>query len=263
VTPLRSRDNPRARRWHALLRDARQRAQERCAVLEGAHLLAAYLDAGGTPRAVLVSESGEANAEIARLVARAGLSPVRVSDALLRWIADVASPPGVAAEIALPAPAAGSASVCHAMFLDGIQDAGNVGAILRNAAAFGVDAVVLGPGCADPWSPKVVRAAMGGHFALRVLETSDLVAVLAEFQGRLLCAVPRAGAAPASLDLSGPLGWILGAEGQGVSAEAAARAAQRVSIPLAQGAESLNVAAAAAVLLYERRRQLSTRGARS
>jgi TrmH family RNA methyltransferase len=110
---------------------------------------------------------------------------------------------------------------------------------------------------------NVSKKSTNTAFALRVLETSDLVAVLAEFQGRLLCAVPRAGAAPASLDLSGPLGWILGAEGQGVSAEAAARAAQRVSIPLAQGAESLNVAAAAAVLLYERRRQLSTLGARS
>jgi hypothetical protein len=90
-----------------------------------------------------------------------------------------------------------------------------VGAILRSAAAFGVDTAVLGPGCADPWSPKVLRAAMGGHFALRIAEAPDLDAALAAFPGTLLCAVPPADEPPASSS-SGRLGWILGAEGQGV-----------------------------------------------
>ncbi|HJS38524.1 MAG TPA: RNA methyltransferase [Burkholderiales bacterium] len=260
---LRSRDNPRVRRWHALARDGRLRRQERRALLEGAHLVGACLDAGVRPVAVLTSESGERDAEIAALVRRAQLEPVRLSDAAFRWVADAQAPRGLATEIALPDAGPGVAGATHAVFLDGIQDAGNVGAILRSAAAFGVDTAVLGPGCADPWSPKVLRAAMGGHFALRLAEVPDFAAALGEFRGRLACAVARGGAAPASLDLSGPLGWILGAEGQGVSPAAAARAGVHVTIPLARGAESLNVAAAATALLYERARQLSTRGARS
>jgi TrmH family RNA methyltransferase len=263
MTALRSRDNSRARRWHALARDPRLRAREGCALLEGAHLLAAYLAAGGRPRAVVVSESGEARQEIAGLVDRAGVAPVRVSDALMRWMADVQSPSGLFVEIAMPASAGDFPGARHAVFLDGIQDAGNVGAILRSAAAFGAQAVVLGPGCADAWSPKVLRAGMGGHFALRIDEVPDLAAALRAFRGRLVCADAGQGAPPASIDLSGPLGWILGAEGRGVSADAAACASLRVRVPLAKGIESLNVGAAAAVLLYERWRQLSTRAARS
>ena len=216
------------------------------------------------PVALVTTESGERQAEIAALVRRAQLDPVRLSDSAFRWMAEAQAPTGLAAEIALPDEDPGAVqNATHAVFLDGIQDAGNVGAILRSAAAFGVDTAILGPGCADPWSPKVLRAAMGGHFALRLVEAHDLCAALDEFRGRLACAVPRGGAAPASLDLSGPLGWIFGAEGQGVSTAAAARAGLRVTIPLARGTESLNVAAAAAALLYERARQLSTRGARS
>lgn len=263
MSRLTSRDNPRVKRWHALAHDARARRSERRALIEGPHLLAAWLDAGGRPRAVLASESGRNKPEIAALLARAGVAPVVLPDTLFRWIADAATPAGVAAEIDLPPGGREVDRTSHAVFLDGVQDAGNVGAILRSAAAFGVDTAVLGPGCADPWSPKVLRAAMGGHFVLNIIEIPDLAAALAEFRGTLVCAVTSGGATPASLELTGKIGWVFGAEGQGVSAAVAARTALQVSVPVARGIESLNVAAAAAVLLYERARQLSTRGARS
>jgi len=263
MSPLRARDNARVRRWHALAHDARARRAERCALIEGAHLLAAYLDAGLRPRALIVSAAGLHNREIAALVKRAGQTPVTLTDALFRWMADAVAPAGLAAEIDLPQAAPTLAQAQHVVFLDGLQDAGNVGAILRSAAAFGVDAAVLGRGCADPWSPKVLRAAMGGHFALRITEVAELVRALADFGGTLACAVPAGGKAPAAVNLTGRLGWIFGAEGQGVSAAAAAHAALRISVPLARGVESLNVAAAAAILLYERARQLNTSGARS
>jgi len=260
---LRSRDNPRVRRWHALAHDARARRSERCALLEGVHLVAAALDAGVHPKAVLVSESGAGKPEIAALVRRAGTAPVTLPDALFRWVAEATTPAGLAAEIGLPEAAVDVARTSHALFLDGVQDAGNVGALLRSAAAFGVDTAVLGRGCADPWSPKVLRAAMGAHFALRIGEVPDLLPALAKFRGTLVCAVAGGGVPPHALDLRGSVGWILGSEGQGVSEAVAARAAVRTAIPLARGIDSLNVAAAAAVLLYERARQLSTRGARS
>ena len=260
---LRSRDNPRVRRWHALVRDGRLRRAERSAVIEGAHLLAAYLDSGARPRAVLVSESGHANAEIAALAQRSGLAPVTLSDALFRWLADAATPAGLAAEIGIPAPAAPPEFAGDCVFMERIQDAGNVGAILRSAAAFGLRHAVLSQGCADPWSPKVLRAAMGGHFSLAVTQVDDLASALGGFAGTTVCTVVQGGSPLGELELRGDIGWIFGAEGQGVSAAIAAMAKVRGTIPLAPGAESLNVAAAAAVCFYERARRLSTRGARS
>jgi TrmH family RNA methyltransferase len=263
MSTLRSRDNPRVRRWHALTRDGRLRKSERCALIEGTHLLAACLDAGVRPRAVLVSESGKARPEFAALLQRAGIAPVTLPDALFRWLADAASPAGLAAEIEIPAPAAAPLSPGDCVFMEGIQDAGNVGAILRSAAAFGVRHAVLARGCADPWSPKALRAAMGGHFSLRVVETENLADDLGRFGGTLICATVRGGRPLGELELRGDAGWIFGAEGQGVSAATAAMAAVSATIPLAPNAESLNVAAAAAICFYERARRISKRGARS
>lgn len=261
MSPLRSRDNPRVRRWHALAHDGAERRREKRALLEGAHLVRAYLDAGGRPVALVVSESGGAKPEIAALLRRAALAPVTVADTVFRWMADAAAPAGLAAEITLPVAKAEIATARHAVFLDGVQDAGNVGAIVRSAAAFGVELAVLGRGCADAWSPKVLRAAMGGHFALGIAEVADLAAALAQFPGKRICAAPAGGVPPAALDLAGALAWIVGSEGRGVSAAVAAQATFTASIPLAPGSESLNVAAAAAVLFYERARQLSTAAA--
>jgi RNA methyltransferase, TrmH family len=263
MSVLRSRDNPRVRRWHDLAHDAVARRGKQRTLLEGSHLVRAYLDAGGRPVALVVSESGAGKPEIAALLRRAAVAPVSVADPLFRWITDTAAPAGLAAEIALPEGEAGIATAGHAVFLDGVQDAGNVGAILRSAAAFGVELAVLGRGCADAWSPKVLRAAMGGHFALSIAEVADLAVALAQFPGKRVCAAPAGGVAPAELDLAGALAWIVGSEGRGVSAQVAAQATLRVSVPVAQGVESLNVAAAAAILFYERARQLSTSAARA
>jgi TrmH family RNA methyltransferase len=254
MTPLRSRDNARVRGWRALAHDARARRTEGRALIEGAHLVATCLASGVRLVSLLVSESGRADAEIAALTRRAGAEPVLLADALFRWVVDVASPAGIAAEIEIPRPA-GEAGQGDCVFLEAIQDAGNVGAILRSAAAFGVREAVLGRGCADPWSPKVLRAAMGAHFSLRVRGSEDLGATVAAFAGNTVCAVAHGGRPLAEIQLGARVGWILGAEGQGVSAGLAAQASQRASILLAPGSESLNVAAAAAILFYERARR--------
>ena len=262
MSTLRSRDNARVKHWHALAHDGRARRSERRALLEGAHLVAAFLGAGGRPVALIVSETGRDNAEIASLVRRAGAAPTLVADSLFRWVVDVTTPAGIAAEIEIPAPAADPA-LGDCVFLEGIQDAGNVGAILRSAAAFGVRSAVLDGRCADPWSPKALRAAMGAHFSLGIQRGADLAAAVAAFGGTTVCAAAHGGRPLAQVDLGARVGWILGAEGQGVSTALARLAAQSATIGLAPGAESLNVAAAAAILFYERARRLSTRGARS
>jgi len=263
MTVLRSRANPRVRRWQRLARDARARREEGRALIEGPHLVGAYLDSGGRPEVVIVSESGAATREIGELVRRAGVAPVVLTDAVFRAIADAEMPQGLAAEIGIPAARVSLADSPGCVLLDGIQDAGNVGAILRSAAALGVRDVLLGPGCADPWSPKVLRAAMGAHFSLRVDASRNPAADVERFGGTVACTVPRGGVPLGEADLQGRILWIFGAEGAGIRGELAARAGLKVTIPMPGTAESLNVAAAAAICFYERSRQLSTWNVRS
>ncbi len=260
MTVLRSRGNPRLRRWTRLAADPRERRSEGCAIIEGPHLIAACLDAGVKPQALVLSESGAGRAEMAQLVQRSGVPATILADKLFAALADAETPQGIAAEIRLPQEATDLKAAAACVFLDGIQDAGNVGAILRSAAAFGVPVAVLGHGCADAWSPKVLRAAMGAHFSIDLRRSDDLAADMERFGGRVAAAVPRGGVPPGDADLSGRLGWILGAEGRGVSGALASHAALRVTIPIRAGAESLNVASAAAILFYEAAR-LRRRGA--
>ena len=243
MSVLRSRDNPRLKRWIRLGRDAAFRKKEKRMLVEGPHLVAEARAAGLQPLAVVASESGLQDPAIGRL------ATVVVSDSLFRLIADADTPQGVAAEIAIPAArkiAAGSV-----IFLDGVQDPGNVGAIVRSAAAFGIAEVVLGQGSADPWSPRALRAGMGGHFRVSLRSVADLADEVAGFSGRVVCASPRDGQPLRAADLSGRLGWLFGGEGQGVSEALAREADLLLSIPMRAGVESLNVAAAAAVCLYE------------
>ena len=165
---------------------------------------------------------------------------------MFRAIADAENPPGVAAEVPIPELEGDS----PAAFLEGIQDAGNVGAIIRSAAAFGVEIVFLDRACTDPWSPKVLRAGMGGHFVTAVRQVEDLPAAIRQTRVRLLSTVARGGRPLREADLSGRVGWAFGAEGAGLSPAILDLGTEKVTIPMA-GAESLNVAAAAAVCFYE------------
>ena len=131
-------------------------------------------------------------------------------------------------------------------------------AIIRSAAASGVDAVVTGPGTAAVWSPKVLRAGMGGHFALRILEGVAPEALREAYEGRIAAADARGGRDlydESAFGFSGPVCWIFGAEGPGVSERALAVSDVRLYIPIDGRVESLNVSAAAAVCLFEMRRR--------
>jgi TrmH family RNA methyltransferase len=255
MTVIRSRANPRVRRWQRLAADARTRRKEARALIEGPHLVAAFLAAGGKPEALIVSESGVGKREISELVDRAGLELAVLSDAVFRAIADAETPQGLAAEIAIPAARAPLADSPGCVLLDGIQDAGNVGAILRSANAFGVSDVLLAAGCADPWSPKVLRAAMGAHFSLRLGPSRNPLADIERFHGTVACTVPRGGVPIGQADLTGRILWIFGAEGAGIRRELSTRADIRVTIQMPGPAESLNVAAAAAICFYEASRR--------
>ncbi len=251
-----SRANPSFKALRTVIDDPRRQGR---ALVDGIHLVATCIDRGITVAQLLVSESGQQNMEIAALLQRAaGVDCMLLRDSLFREIAGVGTPTGIAAVIQIPPVPAGEISG-DAVLLDAVQDAGNVGAILRTAAAAGVRDVLLGPGCAGAWTPRVLRAGQGAHFSLAIREQVDLAAALASCAGTSIATVARGGESLYALNLSGPMAWLVGNEGAGLSAKLVAAATVRATIPLAGCSESLNVAAATAVCLFEASRQ---RGAR-
>jgi TrmH family RNA methyltransferase len=175
-------------------------------------------------------------------------------------VSPVDTPSGLLAIIDLPQSAAPAPLTDSVVVLDAVQDPGNLGTILRTAAAAGIGRVLLGAGCAQAWSPRVLRAGMGAHFVLAIEDGIDACARLQGYPGRCLATALGEGACSLhALDLRGPVAWLFGAEGQGLSPALLARADQRVIIPMAAGVESLNVGAAVAVCLFEQARQQHTR----
>lgn len=249
-----SRDNAFFKSVRALVADHREPRRRGETLVDGIHLVSVCLERGIAIRQLLVSDSGLRKPEISVLVERAQSECITLSDALFREATRVDTPVGVAAVIVIP-PAAEGALTGDAVLLDAVQDAGNVGAILRTAAAAGVRDVVLGPGCAGAWTPRVLRAGQGAHFNLQIREQADLAATLTRCSGMPVATVAREGVGLYALDLTQPIVWLFGNEGAGLSPALAAAARQRVTIPLAASTESLNVAAAAAVCLFEAVRQ--------
>jgi TrmH family RNA methyltransferase len=148
-------------------------------------------------------------------------------------------------------------SINFLLIADEVRDPGNLGTMLRSAAAFGVQAVALTPGCADVFAPKVLRAGMGAHFHLPILQADwDEIAALVRGQGlHPFVAAARQGTVCSAANLCQPLALVIGGEAQGAGAQAFALAAEALQIPMPGAAESLNAAAAAAILLYEVTRQ--------
>ena len=246
-----SRDNPLVQRIRRLARESTAYRDEAQIWLEGDHLCAAYRKRGGIPRQVIVAQSA---LDSGRHAAWLGTDAVVVlPDALFKACSGVETPTGLGYLIDLP-PAQGALAGVNTVVLDRLQDSGNVGAILRSAAAFGVRQVLTLRGTAALWAPKVVRAGMGAHFALRLLENIDL-SDLDGLNIPLLATSSHAEGALNQQHLPVPCAWVLGHEGQGISAELEARCALTLRIPQPGGEESLNVASAAAVCFYEMARQ--------
>lgn len=250
-----SAENPRYRSIVKLRESSRERRKAGRSLLDGVHLVAAYLEHCGQPEALVVSESGGRDAEIATLLARAERGAVVLSDGLFRDLSSVATPTGIIAVIETPRPPAPPSSPGACVMLEDVQDPGNLGSILRSAAAAGLAEIYLSRGSVHAWSPRVLRAGMGAHFALRIHEGVDLAALVEKYAGRVLAAVRTGGVPVFEADLGGHVALLFGNEGAGLSRALQAAADQIVHIPMPGTAESLNVAAAAAVCLFERVRQ--------
>lgn len=252
---IRSRQNPLLRQLIKLAENRRERLKLRQTLLLGTHLVDAALAAGWPLEKLLVCEGEESHAEIAGLLQRADVPALQLARELFAEIEQSPSTVGLLALTALPETPAPRRDGC-CLLLEGIQDPGNVGSILRTAAAAGVDQVWLTPGCADVWSPRVLRAGMGAHFLLPIVERVALAEVLGGFAGRIVVTTLDEAAPLYGSDLRGNIVLALGSEGGGASPELLASATDRMRIPMRRDVDSLNVATAAAVCLFERLRQL-------
>ena len=252
-----SRDNPFFKELLKLAGSARQRHEASQTLLDGVHLLQACVAAAIQPLHVLVTAAALRDPEISAVVEALPDVPLtQLDDKLFAALSDLKTPSGVLALIACPSPKTSIADSRFALLLEDIQDPGNLGSMLRSAAAAGCDAVFLSQGCADVWSPKVLRGGMGGHFALSLHHASDLPALAASYPGKVYAAALDAKQSVYECDLRGSVAFSIGNEGAGLS-EAMLALSQPLHIPMCAGVESLNAAAAAAICLFEAVRQRS------
>ena len=248
VQAIRSRDNPLLQRLRRLAQDGAACRREGQVWVEGEHLCAAARDAGVVPLQAVLGEPAWADPALQALALRAprvAVLPQRLFDEL----SALPSPRGIGFVLALPAAARPDRSA-SAVVLDRVQDPGNAGSVLRSAAALGVRQVLALKGTVALWSPKVLRAGMGAHFGLLLaegLQAADLRALAPP----LVATSPHAALELHQAPLPDPCAWVLGQEGQGLAPELAAACALTVRIPQPGQGESLNVAAAAAICLYE------------
>jgi TrmH family RNA methyltransferase len=241
-----SRENPLLKELRRLAQDNTAYRKQHRAWLEGDHLCRAALERGVRPAIAVVEESRWP--EVAGLVEPAAGKSVLLPQQLFASLSGLESPAWMGFVVDLPAQPV-IAPEAPTVVLDGVQDAGNVGAILRSAGAFGFRQVLAMKGTAALWSPKVLRAGMGAHFGLHLIEglaPGDLEALAVP----LLVTSSHEGDFLHRSMLPHPCAWVLGHEGHGVGPELARRAALRVRIAQPGGEESLNVAAAAAICLH-------------
>lgn len=259
MTPasITSRSNPLVVRLRKLAGDPAAYRRQGEVWIEGEHLCSAYAASGGRALQAVIVDAAWADPRLRSLATNAGKTTVVTAD-VMRAITSLESPAPIG--FAIRWPGAGSLRPGVAtVVLDRLQDAGNVGSILRSAAAFGHGQVVALAGTAALWSPKVLRAGQGAHFALQLVEAGDASA-LDELGVPLVATSSHADRSLDEGDLPHPCAWVFGHEGQGVAAAIEQRCALRVRIPQPGGQESLNVAAAAAVCLYVGRGHRSTDG---
>jgi TrmH family RNA methyltransferase len=268
-----SRENAVVREFKSLSLDARERDRAGKTIIEGEHLCRAWLDASHPVARVLVSEDALGHPETLSCIEglqSLGASIFVVALGLMKSISVSDSAARIICEI--PILQGGDDISCFddSVLLDGVQDPGNVGAILRTAAAAGIRLVVAGPGTARLWSPKVLRAAMGAHAVLQLIECNSLSRWIVEATERAsqrgsdwVCmgTSPQASQDVYGTSLLRPIAWVFGSEGAGISGGIEAVTQEQVLIPQDAGVESLNVAASVAVCLFEMRRQRLALGA--
>jgi TrmH family RNA methyltransferase len=253
---IRSRDNPQVKALVKLASSSRERRDTGTTLLEGEHLVRAYRESGGKAETIFAAETAMTKPEIRALIESApAAARLVLADRLVEQISQLVSTAGVGAVVRTPKAGPPPRTLASCVLLENIQDPGNLGSILRSAAAAGIAEIFLSRGSVFAWSPKVIRAGMGAHFGLSIFEDVELPEIARACSGRIVAMEPRAKASLYELDLTGPVAWAFGNEGAGLSEGLRRLASDTACIPMPGSAESLNVAAAAAICLFEQVRQ--------
>jgi TrmH family RNA methyltransferase len=253
-----SRDNALYKELKQLAASAQARRKAGLSLLDGVHLAQAYLLQGGRVHYCVLAESAVYHPEVAPLLAQCetlGTACISLPDALYQALSQVENGVGLLLVVPTPQLSVPAQLRVSAVLLDGLQDPGNLGSILRSAAAAGIRQVFCAAGTTAAWSPKVLRAGRGAHFVLDIFENADLLSLCQSSVIPVLATSSYAQQTIFQADLTQDVAWLFGHEGQGVGDALLATATQTVVIPHLGTMESLNVAAAAAVCLFEQVRQ--------
>ena len=254
-----SRDNPVFKQLKKLADNARERRAEGKTLLDGVHLIESYMAVFGEPDLVIIPE-GKSSVEATGLIqSLVDVSTVMLPTLMFAELTPVASATGILALVKIPQLSIPE-NPTFVLMLEDIQDPGNVGSMLRTAAAAGVEAVYLSTSCTDAWSPKALRGGQGAQFVLSMVERADVIAELQRFNGNSY-ATTMQGESLYAQDLTQATAFVLGNEGAGLRKQTIAAATKSITIPMSESrlgsVESLNAGAATAICLFERKRQTS------
>lgn len=250
-----SRDNPIFKYQKKLADSARERRAEGKTLLDGVHLIESYCAAFGDPELVIIPE-GKSSLEATQLMQHLEhVSTIMFPTLMFAELTPVSSSTGILAVIKSPQ-ITPPIEVKFALMLEDIQDPGNLGSMIRTALGAGAQAIYLSKGCTDAWSPKALRGGQGAQFYVPIIESVDIVSAMQDFAGNTY-ATTMQGESLYAQDLTQPSAFVIGNEGAGLSSKAIQVANHQISIPMNKNLESLNAAAAVAVCLFERARQVA------
>lgn len=251
---LESKDNPKIKHLRGLIEQNAYRKKQGQTVLEGTHLVLSWLDSKRPIKSIFTTEQAINHADFDRIAEQYQGAVFILSESLYKDISTLGTSIACLAIVDLPSSSEALNFSEDTLILDNIQDPGNVGTILRSAAAAGIEQVVCTKGSASLWSPRVLRAGMGAHFSLNTFENIALEDILTKFKIPVYATSSHQSENLYSKNLRKQCVWILGNEGQGVS-EYALQHAEAVAIPQPGGQESLNVAIAGSICFFEMVRQ--------
>lgn len=250
---LTSLQNERVKLVYGLQTRPRTRRKERKLALEGQRLIADALARGQRLEFVFYTPE-KADYELIAHLQEAKVKLIPVSEAVMQYVSDTQQPQGMIAVTPIPIPPLPK-QARRVLILDGIREPGNMGTILRTAGASGVEVVMLSPDCVDPYNPKALRAGMGAHFRVPIIEAKWFE--IAQYTEAMPVYVAQGGAPTRYSDVSYKEAWalVIGNEAHGANNATRLGEVTPVSIPMASDTESLNAAMACAVILFEAQRQ--------
>ncbi|MBA0155293.1 MULTISPECIES: TrmH family RNA methyltransferase [Acinetobacter] len=251
---LESKDNPKIKHLRGLIEQNSYRKKQGQTVLEGSHLCLAWLEQNRKINAIFTTENALKHPDLNDILDQYQGTVFVIGESLYKDLSTLGTTLACLAIVDLPSSSQALDYQADTLILENVQDPGNVGTLLRSAAAAGIQQIVCTKGSASLWSPRVLRAGMGAHFSLQTFENIQLEEILEQFKIPVYVTSSHRSTSLYVKDLSQPCVWILGNEGQGVSDYALAHA-EAVTIPQPGGQESLNVAIAGSVCFFEMVRQ--------